>query len=177
MAPDQLVMTLSRRRRTRCWREEHESWDVFPPIRSVSPCVRAGLCVETIKPQSGVLSATHGRLPTCWVARAISTVTEISHDVLSCFHFFHQSAPATRHVARSTHLVRRASWYVLDGFRGSSWVSGAKGMAHLCTEDGFIKTKARFLSDSSLLLRLRDGIHCPFAMFPLRVCRVSITGF
>jgi len=48
MAPDQLVMTLSRRRRTRCWREEHESWDVFPPIRSVSPCVRAGLCVETI---------------------------------------------------------------------------------------------------------------------------------
>ena len=36
MAPGQLVMTLSRRRRTRCWREEHESWDVFPPIRSES---------------------------------------------------------------------------------------------------------------------------------------------
>jgi len=26
-------------------------------------------------------------------------------------------------------------------------------------------------------LRLRDAFHCPFAMFPLRVCRGSITGF
>src|SRR6185295_7892915 len=140
----------------------------------VSPCVRAGLCGDNFKPQSGRpkrhTRATSALGRPCYFYRH-------RIEVLSCFNFLPSERPATRHVAHSTQLVRRASWYVLDGFRGSSWVSGAKGMAHLCTEDGFIKTKARRLSDSSLLLRLRDGIHCPFAMFPLRVCRVSITGF
>ena len=68
----------------------------IPPIRSVSPCVRAGLCVETIKPQSGVLSAT--RATSYLLGRPCYFY--LQNEVLSGFHFFHRRA--TCHDTRST---------------------------------------------------------------------------